>query len=80
MTFRVLHAFSSAAISLLLLLALTGVGFAHQHGQGHERDRDHDKRHRHHHAPELDAALISNGLTLLAGAALLLVERKRRRS
>ena len=80
MKFRVLHAFSSAAISLLLLLALTGVGFAHEHGHGHERDRDHDKRHRHHHAPELDAALISNGLTLLAGSALLLVERKRRRS
>ena len=80
MKFRVLHAFSSAAISLLLLLALTGVGFAHEHGHGHEWDRDHDKRHRHHHAPELDAALISNGLTLLAGSALLLVERKRRRS
>ena len=80
MKFRVLHAFSSAAISLLLLLALTGVGFAHEHGHGHEWDRDHDKRHRHHHAPELDPALISNGLTLLAGSALLLVERKRRRS
>jgi hypothetical protein len=80
MKFRVLHAFSSAAISLLLLLALTGVGLAHEHGHGHERDRDHDKRHRHHHAPELDPALISNGLTLLAGSALLLVERKRRRS
>ena len=80
MKFRVLHAFSSAAISLLLLLALTGVGLAHEHGHGHERDRDHDKRHRHHHAPELDAALISNGLTLLAGSALLLVERKRRHS
>jgi len=79
MKFRVLHAFSSAAMSLLLLLALTGVGLAHEHGHGHERDRDHDKRHRHH-APELDAALISNGLTLLAGSALLLVERKRRRS
>jgi hypothetical protein len=80
MKFRVLHAFSSAAMSLLLLLALTGVGLAHEHGHGHERDRDHDKRHRHHHAPELDAALISNGLTLLAGSALLLVERKRRHS
>jgi hypothetical protein len=80
MKFRVLHAFSSAAVSLLLLLALTGVGFAHEHGHGHEWDRDHDKRHRHHHAPELDPALISNGLTLLAGSALLLVERKRRRS
>ena len=80
MKFRVLHAFSSAAMSLLLLLALTGVGLAHEHGHGHERDRDHDKHHRHHHAPELDAALISNGLTLLAGSALLLVERKRRRS
>ena len=80
MKFRVLHAFSSAAMSLLLLLAFTGVGLAHEHGHGHERDRDHDKRHRHHHAPELDAALISNGLTLLAGSALLLVERKRRRS
>ncbi len=81
---RLLYALSSAAISLPLLFALAGGAFAsghdYDHGHGWGRDhRDHRKGH-HHHAPELDPTLISNGLTLLAGSALLLMERKRRHS
>jgi hypothetical protein len=80
---RLLHALSSAAISSLFLLAVASGASAsgHDYDHGHGWGRQHDKgRHHHYHAPELDPGLISNGLTLLAGSALLLMERKRRHS
>ncbi len=78
---RLFYALSSGAISLPLLFALAGGAFAsgHDYDHGHGWGRGHGKGH-HHHAPELDPTLISNGLTLLAGSALLLMERKRRHS
>jgi hypothetical protein len=80
---RLLLALSSIVISSLLVLALASGAFAygHDYDHGHGWGREHGKgRHHHYHASELDPALISNGLTLLAGSALLLMERKRRRS
>lgn len=80
---RLLYLLSSVAISSLLLLAVANGAFAsgHDYDHGHGWGREHGKgRHHHYHAPELDPALIGNGLTLLAGSALLLMERKRRRS
>jgi hypothetical protein len=76
------HALSSAAISSLFLLTLASGAFAygHDYDHGHGWGRDHGKGHHHHTAPELDPALISNGMALLAGSVLLLMERKRRRS
>jgi hypothetical protein len=73
---RLLHALSSAVVSSLLVLALASGAFAYGQGSGQK----HSKGHRHHHAAELDPTLISNGLTLLAGSVLLLMERKRRHS
>jgi hypothetical protein len=78
------HALSSAVVCSLLVLALASGAFAYghdnDHGHGWGRGHDHSKGHRHHHAAELDPTLISNGLTLLAGSVLLLMERKRRHS
>jgi hypothetical protein len=66
---------SSRVISLvgtfLFLLGLLGTALAHSHGHGHG--------HGHDHAPEFDPSLIRSGLALMAGSALLLVERFRRR-
>jgi hypothetical protein len=80
---RLLHGLSSAAISSLFLLAVASGASAsgHDYDHGHGWGREHGKgRHHRYHASELDPALIGNGLTLLAGSALLLMERKRRRS
>jgi hypothetical protein len=78
---RLLHALSSAAISSLFLFTLAGGAFAygHDYDHGHGWGRGHGKGH-HHSAPELDPSLIGNGMALLAGSVLLLMERKRRRS
>jgi hypothetical protein len=66
---------SSRALSLvgtfLFLLGLFGTALAH--GRGHLHGHGHD------HAPEFDPSLIRSGLALMAGSALLLVERYRRR-
>lgn len=65
----------------LLTLALAGP--AHAFGRNgyrwwHHRHW-HYKHHWHrHHAPELDPGLLGNGLILLGGSILVLVDRHRR--
>jgi hypothetical protein len=53
----------------LLVLGFGGVAFAHGHGHPHPPGR----------APELDPSLIIKGLPLLGGAAVMFLERFRRR-
>lgn len=52
----------------LILLGLIGTAFARGHHLGH-----------HPHAPELDPTLIVSALAFLGGAAMLVLERYRRR-
>lgn len=54
---------------IIIVLGLAGTAMAHpghRHGYGHN-------------APEIDPSLMSSGLAVLMGGALLLLERHRRR-
>ena len=50
----------------LFWLAMVGVAFA-------------NNGHHHHHGPEIDPGSVGSGLTFLAGSALMVIEKFRRR-